>query len=225
MSSSDPRDRMAIDYRGPAVVERGNGVRAVYWLEAVGARIRVSRVEVIGEDGRGVSGRDLRSFSPALALEMFEEDLRLALTDPGIAAIQQYMALMAIAHDDADWLTERRRQWQPWDRAVTRLLRDDPPNGVSRRVARLLATSAAYVDALHAGDRSPNASVARRLDISTTRVTEDVRAARREGLLTAAPQRGVPGGELSERAIGLLEMSVPTLVPTSTQTRPDIRGR
>lgn len=62
----------------------------------------------------------------------------------------------------------------------------------------------AYSDALEAGVRRTNVEVARALGLSPEQVRDRVREARKAGLLTEAPARGIPGGRLTPRGRRIL---------------------
>lgn len=202
----DPEDRMGINYEARAVFERlPTGAEATYYLEPIGSSVRVARV-VVTHPGRGVSNRDLRAFSPALAVEMFEKWMREDLADPALQGVERFMSLLAVAHGDTDWLERVRQRWSGWERALDRLLADKLPEGITPRQGRLLATAAAYAGALARDEKSPIAAAARYLERPSTQVVEDVRAARRAGFLTDAPGRGMSGGELTDEALRLLDL-------------------
>jgi hypothetical protein len=72
------------------------------------------------------------------------------------------------------------------------------------RLRRLAATAALYVEAIGAGRRDPNESVAEAQGRPMRAVRDDIYAARREGLLTGSVRRGRPGGQLTPRAHEIL---------------------
>lgn len=80
----------------------------------------------------------------------------------------------------------------------------EPRPGRRGRADRSYAEVAAiYVEACQSGSRSPVVDVAESLSYSTKRVRNLLTAARRKGLLTAAPA-GRHGGQLTEAALTLL---------------------
>lgn len=85
---------------------------------------------------------------------------------------------------------------------------------------RLARIAHAYVKALSRGSLRPNEDVAAQLGIrKASQVRDAIHMARRKGLLSSTRKRGVPGGELTAKAIELLRAESP---PASVR-RP--RGR
>src|SRR5678816_3153782 len=70
---------------------------------------------------------------------------------------------------------------------------------------RLAWIARCYVEALRRGSRRQNADVARQLHLSEPQVRDSVLWARRKGLLSKTEKQGLPGGELTPRAIELLK--------------------
>jgi hypothetical protein len=78
--------------------------------------------------------------------------------------------------------------------------------GRHRGDARLALVAKLYVAALSRGSRTPIADVARQFRAKkASQVRDAIYLARRKGFLSATREQGVPGGELTPKAIELLE--------------------
>jgi hypothetical protein len=166
--------------------------------------VRTVRVECQG----GVSGRILKMASPATALAFFTEKL----ADPASympAAVAETWARFRIARvgaetflADQEATAERWRAWWPFAERSNEATED----ARARRMQRLAATADAYVKACARRERAPNEAVAalqgRR---SSSRVRDDLKAAREEGILTKPGRRGVTGGVLTPKGAAILK--------------------
>jgi hypothetical protein len=70
---------------------------------------------------------------------------------------------------------------------------------------RLAWIARCYVEAQRRGSRKPNADVARQLRLSMPHVRDSILRARRKRLLSDTDKQGRPGGELTPKAIKILE--------------------
>src|SRR5262249_7365956 len=69
---------------------------------------------------------------------------------------------------------------------------------------RLASIAQSYVQASAMGSKRQNAHVAARLNMTIAQVRDAIHWARKKGLLSETRGRGVPGGELTPKAIALL---------------------
>ncbi len=86
--------------------------------------------------------------------------------------------------------------------------------------ARLARIASLYVEALNRRSRTQNVDVARQLKMEGSQVRDAIHLARQKGLLSSTRQRGVPGGELTPKAVELLRSAdiEATARPASRET-------
>ena len=115
-----------------------------------------------------------------------------------------------------------------WRRMKNELQRhwDRNRRGLGRGDVRLARIAQRYVAALTRGSRTQNADVARQLRITNAQVRDAIHRARKQGLLSPTGKQGVPGGELTSRALEILERAsdaaarVETKASTTTSDPP-----
>ena len=153
----------------------------------------------------GLPSKVIRAMKPASALRVFREDVLWHFGQEGreaMAGASAALAWVALrgggleAARDVLMANERRQQlwaeiWRRHERTASSAL---------PRLTRLARTAELQAAA---GDR-PNEKVAAVQGRTPERVRDDIRAARREGLL-GPTRRGVAGGGLTERGIAILK--------------------
>jgi len=118
-------------------------------------------------------------------------------------AVRNFLALQQQVHGPEGPVSLDFKWKQVWDRKAGKEVGDFEKR--SQRVERrLLVVAYHYVKELEAGVKEVNEVVGERLGRSSSKIRDDVRAARRAGLLTYPPKRGVPGGHLTPKAIALI---------------------
>jgi hypothetical protein len=172
---------------------------------------RVVVTGVVVKRPSGVTRALLRDRSPASAIErflkLFADGLEVQRTDPSAIGLPVLVQEPAAATH-----IERDRRWRavldhllltatPWQAALDSALGRPAPT----RNLRLARTAGLYVVALRAGSRTPNEDVARQLNRKTTHIRDDLKRARDAEILSPAPARGVPGGELTAKGESTLK--------------------
>lgn len=139
----------------------------------------------------GLSSRDADAYlrSGAVTPEAADEALALFMTGklPG--------------QEDVTRMVEQR--WAGWDAGLVELERA-ARRPARDRLGRLAETAALYVKARAENAPAPNQRVATIQGRSGSKVRDDLRAARRAGLLTETPGRGRAGGTLTDKARAIL---------------------
>ena len=74
---------------------------------------------------------------------------------------------------------------------------------------RVAVIAQRYVEALHAGSRTPNADVARDLRFEVSEVRDAIHRARVLRFLSSTRRQGVMGGKLTARALAILNQPIP----------------
>jgi hypothetical protein len=207
----DPENTHAIDYRGPSVtVDLDDDWQAVYEVAPQRGDMVIGSVTIRPRrnlPAGGLTARLTRTLRPATALRLFRRDLA-AVSRPGSieaqaqAAAAAFLVAVSAAGSQEDAIDVLQNRWVGWDEALAWLRYGTAPPS-SDRLRRVAETAALYVTALAEG-RAPSERVARIQGRSTGQVRDDVRAARRAGLLSESPGRGRVGGALTERAREIL---------------------
>jgi hypothetical protein len=135
----------------------------------------------------GLRLRTLRSMHPATSLQRAIADRK----GQGILVVD--------FRDEADELG-----WEATVRAVQRRL-DQPVSTPRTRLERLAQVAQLYAAHVALGAARVNVMIGEAIDRSPSKVRDDIRAARREGLLTEGAGRGRPAGELTDKARRILE--------------------
>jgi hypothetical protein len=75
---------------------------------------------------------------------------------------------------------------------------------------KLARIAGLYAEALKRRSKRQNADVARQLGMKVSQVRDAIHLARRKGLLSSTRKQGVPGGELTPRAVEMLQIAEST---------------
>lgn len=102
---------------------------------------------------------------------------------------------------------QRRRFAEARIQRLTATIEARRGRGAKPVLLRLALVAQAYVAAYQSGFGSENRTVARDLGLKPEQVRDFVSRARRTGLLTASRKQGAAGGELTPRALRILEES------------------